>query len=65
MVRDAVLVTGISGTSAGAGEAPAQTDRVIGVDGGRSPGPQDLEVHNLDIRKRKGRTCSGAATSRP
>src|SRR5947209_892747 len=55
MARDAVLVTGISGNL---GRALARvlhkTDRVIGVDRRPSPGaPKDLEVHNLDIRKRK------------
>src|SRR2546425_3781224 len=55
MARDAVLVTGISGNL---GRALARvlhkTDRVIGVDRRPFPGaPKDLEVHNLDIRKRK------------
>jgi UDP-glucose 4-epimerase len=55
MVRDAVLVTGISGNL---GRALARllhkTDRVVGVDRRPFPGaPKDLEVHNLDIRKRK------------
>src|SRR6266481_5022749 len=55
MARDAVLVTGISGNL---GRVLARllhkTDRVIGVDRREFPGaPKDLEVHNLDIRKRK------------
>src|SRR5436190_11406953 len=55
MARDAVLVTGISGNL---GRVVARvlhkTDRVIGVDRRAFPGaPKDLEVHNLDIRKRK------------
>jgi len=55
MARDAVLVTGISGNL---GRALARvlhkTDRVIGLDRRPFPGaPKDLEVHNLDIRKRK------------
>jgi UDP-glucose 4-epimerase len=55
MARDAVLVTGISGNL---GRALARllhkTDRVIGVDRRPFPGaPKDLEVHHLDIRKRK------------
>ena len=55
MARDAVLVTGISGNL---GRVLARvlhkTDRVIGVDRRPFPGaPKDLEVHNLDIRKRK------------
>src|SRR3954466_5257181 len=55
MPRDAVLVTGISGNL---GRVLARvlhkTDRVIGVDRRPFPGaPKDLEVHNLDIRKRK------------
>ncbi|TMB11909.1 MAG: SDR family oxidoreductase [Deltaproteobacteria bacterium] len=55
MSRDAVLVTGISGNL---GRVLARvlhkTDRVIGVDRRPFPGaPKDLEVHNLDIRKRK------------
>jgi UDP-glucose 4-epimerase len=55
MARDAVLVTGISGNL---GRVLARmlhkTDRVIGVDRRAFPGaPKDLEVHNLDIRKRK------------
>src|SRR5437879_12328481 len=55
MARDAVLVTGISGNL---GRALARvlhkTERVIGVDRRPFPGaPKDLEVHTLDIRKRK------------
>jgi UDP-glucose 4-epimerase len=55
MARDAVLVTGISGNL---GRALARllhkTDRVIGIDRRQFPGaPKDLEVHHLDIRKRK------------
>src|SRR5437588_835751 len=55
MVRDAVLVTGISGNLARAlARMLHKTDRVIGVDRRPFPGaPKDLEVHNLDIRKRK------------
>jgi UDP-glucose 4-epimerase len=55
MARDGVLVTGISGNL---GRALARllhkTDRVIGVDRREFAGaPKDLEVHHLDIRKRK------------
>src|SRR3954469_892261 len=55
MARNAVLVTGISGNL---GRTLARllhkTDRVIGIDRRAFPGaPKDLEVHNLDIRKRK------------
>src|SRR3954462_1029505 len=55
MARAAVLVTGISGNL---GRVLARllhkTDRVIGVDRREFPGaPKDLEVHNVDIRKRK------------
>jgi UDP-glucose 4-epimerase len=55
MARNAVLVTGISGNL---GRTLARllhkTDRVIGIDRRPFPGaPKDLEVHNLDIRKRK------------
>lgn len=55
MARDAVIVTGISGNL---GRALARllhkTDRVIGIDRRPFPGaPKDLEVHHVDIRKRK------------
>jgi len=55
MAKDAVLVTGISGNL---GRVLARqlhkTDRVIGIDRRPFPGaPKDLEVHHLDIRKRK------------
>src|SRR5882762_9005875 len=55
MVRDAVLVTGISGNlGRGLARLLHKTDRVVGVDRRPFPGaPKDLEVHNLDIRKRK------------
>ena len=55
MARDAVLVTGISGNLArGLARLLHKTDRVIGVDRREFAGaPKDLEVHNLDIRKRK------------
>ena len=55
MARDGVLVTGISGNF---GRTLARilhrTDRVIGLDRRPFPGaPKDLEMHLLDIRKRK------------
>src|SRR3954464_2254736 len=55
MARDAVLITGISGNL---GRALAKVlqggERVIGLDRRPFPGaPKDLEVHHLDIRKRK------------
>jgi len=55
MARDAVLITGISGNL---GRVLAKqlhrTERVIGLDRRPFPGaPKDLEVHHLDIRKRK------------
>src|SRR6266446_6976898 len=55
MARDAVLVTGISGNlGRGLARLLHKTDRVIGVDRREFAGaPKDLEVHNLDIRKRK------------
>jgi len=55
MARDAVLVTGISGNlGRGLASLLHKTDRVIGVDRREFAGaPKDLEVHNLDIRKRK------------
>src|ERR1700704_1703085 len=55
MVRDAVLVTGISGNlGRGLARLLHKTDRVIGVDRRPFPGgPQELEGYNLDIRKRK------------
>ena len=55
MARDAVLITGISGNL---GRVLARllhkTQRVVGLDRRPFPGaPKDLEVHHLDIRKRK------------
>ncbi len=51
----AVLVTGISGNLGRVlAKALHRTERVIGVDRRPFPGaPKDLEVHHLDIRKRK------------
>ncbi len=50
-----VLITGISGNLGRAlAKALHRTERVIGVDRRPFPGaPKDLEVHHLDIRKRK------------
>ena len=55
MARDAVLVTGISGNlGRGLARLLHKTDRVVGVDRRAFPGaPKDLEVHHLDIRKRR------------
>src|SRR2546430_11708797 len=55
MARDAVLITGISGNL---GRALAKQlhrgERVVGLDRRPFPGaPKDLEVHHLDIRKRR------------
>ncbi len=54
-MKDAVLITGISGNL---GRVLAKqlhrTERVVGLDRRAFPGaPKDLEVHHLDIRKRK------------
>jgi len=54
-LKDAVLITGISGNL---GRVLAKqlhrTERVVGLDRRAFPGaPKDLEVHHLDIRKRK------------
>ncbi len=54
-MRDAVLITGISGNL---GRALAKllhkTERVVGIDRRAFPGaPKDLEVHHVDVRKRK------------
>src|SRR5260370_31968307 len=56
MPRDAVLITGISGNL---GRVLAKqlhrAEGVVGLDRRRSPGaPKDIEVHPLDIGKRKG-----------
>jgi len=55
MERDAVLITGISGNLGRTfAKVLHRTERVIGLDRRPFPGrPKDLEVHQLDIRKRK------------
>src|SRR4051812_46416588 len=55
MARDAVLVTGISGNLGRTlAKALHRTERVVGVDRRAFPGaPKDLELHHIDIRKRK------------
>jgi UDP-glucose 4-epimerase len=55
MARDAVLITGISGNLGRVlAKVLHRTERVIGLDRRPFPGaPKDLEVHHLDIRKRK------------
>src|SRR5437868_2415536 len=55
MARDAVLISGISGNF---GRTLAKmlhrTERVVGLDRRPFPGaPKDLEVHHVDIRKRR------------
>jgi UDP-glucose 4-epimerase len=55
MARDAVLITGISGNLGRVlAKVLHRSERVIGLDRRPFPGaPKDLEVHHLDIRKRK------------
>jgi UDP-glucose 4-epimerase len=55
MARDAVLITGISGNLGRVlAKVLHRTERVIGLDRRPFPGaPKDLEVHHLDLRKRK------------
>jgi UDP-glucose 4-epimerase len=55
MPRDAVLITGISGNLGRVlAKVLHRSERVVGLDRRPFPGaPKDLEVHNLDIRKRK------------
>jgi UDP-glucose 4-epimerase len=55
MARDAVLITGISGNLGRVlAKVLHRSERVIGLDRRPFPGaPKDLEVHQLDIRKRK------------
>ncbi|HZX96752.1 MAG TPA: SDR family oxidoreductase [Myxococcales bacterium] len=55
MTRDALLITGISGNlGRGLARLLHKTERVVGLDRRAFPGaPKDLEVHHLDIRKRK------------
>jgi UDP-glucose 4-epimerase len=55
MARDAVLITGISGNLGRVlAKVLHRSERVLGLDRRPFPGaPKDLEVHHLDIRKRK------------